>query len=218
MEMRINPCIEKLLEKAKETNETLYNKLNLVAMYERLAVDMYLLPDREDLNKGSLFLDQFKFGIDNTVVTSFDSEELRFALDEKDYNTIWYNYFSHIHFADSLIDISKNETFKNIADVYLDTIDHDGVEFEIDDDNHVIHMKHFSFFEDYELEELPTEYGWSYDQNTKTLSCEIPEIIIEDGIKSYYTRLAYIAQKIEILEDYFIKLHFLFLENDEEEY
>lgn len=204
--LKHKPYVEELLKKAKETNETIYSKMKIVAMYEYLGVDMYLLPDQNDQNTANLFLDQFKLSVNNLLITSFSGEELSFAINGKDYNTIWYSLFDHIHFADSLVDLKKNETFRKITERWL--ADPRGIVsvFEIDDDEHVMSVGYFDL-EDEELTKLPSEYGWEYNKTTKILSTKIPEIIIEDGIKSYHERLAYVAQKIDILEDYFMELH-----------
>jgi len=204
--LKHKPYVEELLKKAKETNETIYSKMRLVAMYEYLGVDMYLLPDKNDSNTGYLCLHQFKFSVGNTPIISFNNNELTFAIEGKDYNTIWYNLFDHIHFADSIVDLKKNETFKKITERWL--ADPRGIVsvFEIDDNEHIMTVGYFDL-EDEELAKLPSEYGWEYNKTTKILSTKIPPIIIEDGIKSYHKRLVYVAQKIDILEDYFMELH-----------
>lgn len=203
------PVIEELLKKAKDADERLYHKLNLVAIYDHLGVDMYLLPDKEDKNSGRLFLDQFKFDIPNRELCSFNGDEISFSIDPKDYNTIWYCLFNHIKFADSLVNLKTNEVFYKITKRWV--VGSSISLFEIDDDEHIMRVGKFEM-NGTDLAFCPTEWGWNYDEKTKTFYTNIPEIIVEGGVKSYQERIEYIAQKIDILEDYFMGLHLYYAE------
>lgn len=205
--IKYKPEVVKLLTTVKLKDENFYRKLRIIAEYDKIGVEMYLVSDKESYQSAKLFLNQFTLQ-NNIMIAEFTEEEMKFMLDGT-YHTRWFTYFENVKFAYDNI-LTNNDTLVKILGKrwIIDDINIGSFDSPISAgiDGKGIYIKKIKL-DNFELTRIPSEYGWYYEKRSKTLRCSIPNVI---RIGEPQLRDQFIAQQIEIIEDYFMELRLLY--------